>query len=1402
MTKGGNTRGGVKRCVSLAFALCVALTGVLPLGITAVSAAEAGLGYLNGDGVINGTDGYEMEKRSGNNLAVSEVESAYFAYSADISYIDGNTVSLMFGAESTDAGSIGNGTDNTFFGAELSRDVTAGADKAVLRLKMFQDGNGSIGEVIHQQTVATDVDTTQPVSFQVVVTAKKELEFYVNGSKADVTIDPDDLARFQGAYAGGYLGLVTFDTEARFSNVTLVNNGAAVTDGFRTNLPGLTFINGTWNRTEAGLYSNGNDVFAMSDARVKNFILEATVTIEGKAAAGLVFRAASKETPKDSGTYIANIHIDRNCGRMFTFGTGAGDIGAAYFLPDTAKGTYQMKVVAVGNKINYYVDDVLASSVTHDQFAEGYLGLMTYGGSVTYQDVMYTDLGDAATAPVLSGLEVTGGSMALTPAFDPDVSSYTYFAGMADSIAVKPSAAAGTTLTISASGPEGTILEATAVESGEEKEIPLQIGSNTVCIFAEKDGVSMGITLAVTKKSSADYMAAEPYRPQFHFSPEINFMNDPNGLIYDPSNGTWHMYFQYSPQLPGMGSQTWGHAQSTDLVTWQEMPVAIPMDSLGAIFSGSAVVDEDNTSGFFTDNVPGESKLVAIYTNAGDRGQVQSIAYSKDHGVTWVKYEGNPVLDEGDRQYGGDFRDPKVWWQEDPEEEAGGIWLMVVAGGRGQLFSSHDLKEWKFEQALTFADGSDLYSECPALFPVTLEDTGETKWLYVASSDWYCVGDMVKEEGGWRFKAETGVIDSANGGASKMYAGQFYYNDGAGQDRKLMVHWLQDYSAPGTLADKRWNGVQSLPRVTGLKMIDGTYHMTAYPAEEIDAYRSDVIFSTENQTVDADTPNILAGAAGQYYDIEAVFTPGTATEFGFKLRTGNGQETVVKYNTETEQLVLDKSKSGPCNTDSFSWTLHPMEDGKIQIRILMDNSVVEVFGNYGDADMADLCFPDPDSIGMEFFAVGGDVTIDQMNIWQMKSMYTGDGETGTEPMFLALSAPAIADPGETFTVRASILPMTAADKTVTWDIDRRLTVVEQTDTYVVLKSGREGEFTIGATSNTGGLTKEITVKVEQRVFHTNVADWVSKGGSWYKTGDGLQGDNAGSGDCFYLSRNILPDTPFTLEADVKTLEGQAASLVFGIENFDNPGASWYCFNIESTSGKLFKNVGGAEVIRQDYNLTPAQQESRAFHMQLTYDGRAFVAYLDGTEVARISDSAYQGGYIGLLTYRSNSVFNNVILTLDEEITAVPPLADIEVQLGSDVTLADITASLPVQVTVETASGIRLLADVTAWDTSEVDLTQAGTTQITGAVEGTRIPAVIRVVVTAAEPEPVKGDLTKDGQVNIEDVMAACKILARKTAGADPTDEEVARGDVTGDGNVTIEDVMGICKIIAQANAIR
>ena len=1273
----------------------------------------------------NPTDG-------GNNTLPSTTAYAdSFEYSADVKLIEGNAATLVFGYDME---------TNRFHGLDM-RQI---GDQVRLASFVNNDPTLTNGNMAFQDIMVPNTNmTTDFINVRMVMTKEHVLTIYINDKQAHVHDFGSGIP-----YQPGNLGLLTWQAQAQFKNLKGTANIDTPEDesNFNTNLGDLDYLSGSWVKTEDGLVATGSgDNFAMSKIQAENFIFEATITDNNpdlwEHAASLVFRVQDPEKPAD-GSYVFNIW--QNVGsRLFRF-PGGTDITARYPMGDPAPTTCHIKVVAIGNKINCYIDDVLVHAGTDDEYSGGYLGLLNFNGNFTFQDVYYTPIEDDTT-PALTGLEIDGEDLVLSPEFDPSIVNYNLYAGRNnETITVTPTAEEGTSLTISAVGPDGVVLEEKAIASGEGQEISLPVGDTTITIMATKGDVSMGTVIKANRKSDGTYMAAEPYRPQFHYTAENGCLDDPNGLVYDPSNGTWHMYYQFNLVYPGF--YNWGHAQSTDLVHWQEMPIAIAPDELGTIFSGSAVVDDKNTSGFFTDNKPGESKLVAFYTyHAGPVGQVIATAYSKDHGVTWNKYDGNPVIDESHRIYGADFRDPKVWWQEDPEEPAGGIWLMVVAGGRGRLFSSHDLKTWKDEQAFVHdaGSGNDIWSECPTMFPMTVEGTDEEKWVYVGASDVFAVGDLKKTEDGWRFVNVTDFIQTGAGGASSLYAGQHYFNDGAGKDRKIMVHWIQEWNPFGNYGPdgKRWNAIQSIPRETGLKIIDDQYHLTAYPVEEIDANRGDVIFSTENTVVDENTPNILADTTGQYYDVEATFTPGTAKEFGFKLRTGNGQETVVKYNTETDKLLLDFSQSGPAARSNLEWTLHPMENGKVQLRILVDTSVIEVFGNYGDADIADAYYPDPDSIGMEFFTVGGDVAIDEMNIWQMKSMYTEDGESGTEPMFLSLKAPEIAEPGEEFTVQSTILPLSATDKSVTWEIPEGLTVVEEADTYVVLKSDIEGDYTIKATSNTGALEEEITVKVAKKVFNTNLTNLkLANGvGSWVKGPEGMEGRNEGVGDSYYLSENILPNVPFTYEADVKNTSGQYASLVFGIQDLDNPAATWYCFNLSKDlgHGRIFKNVAGqGEVITQPYQLTEEQRNQESFHMKVVYDDLdndgtfEFVAYLDDVEVARMQDPDYNGGYIGLLTYRANATFNNVYLTLEDEIVAVSPMDDINVQLGSDVTIEDIEATLPAQVTVEMESGAKILANVTAWDTSKVDLTQAGTYEITGTVEGTDIPAIIKVVVQA------------------------------------------------------------------------
>src|SRR5688500_10979187 len=202
----------------------------------------------------------------------------------------------------------------------------------------------------------------------------------------------------------------------------------------------------------------------------------------------------------------------------------------------------------------------------------------------------------------------------------------------------------------------------------------------------------------------------EPFRPQFHFTPAKNWMNDPNGMVF--YDGEYHLFYQYNPFGDKWGHMSWGHAVSRDLVHWEQLPVAIPEADGEMVFSGSAVVDRENTTGFGTKRNPA---MVAIYTAARPGSQAQALAYSTDRGRTWTRYAGNPVVDVGS----GEFRDPKVFWYA-PERK----WVMVVVKAlehRVQLYSSPDLKQWTHMSDFGPANAVGGAWECPDLFPLAVD---------------------------------------------------------------------------------------------------------------------------------------------------------------------------------------------------------------------------------------------------------------------------------------------------------------------------------------------------------------------------------------------------------------------------------------------------------------------------------------------------------------------------------------------------------------------------------------------------------------------------------------------------------------------------------------------------------
>ncbi|HTG68533.1 MAG TPA: glycoside hydrolase family 32 protein, partial [Candidatus Udaeobacter sp.] len=258
----------------------------------------------------------------------------------------------------------------------------------------------------------------------------------------------------------------------------------------------------------------------------------------------------------------------------------------------------------------------------------------------------------------------------------------------------------------------------------------------------------------------------EPYRPQFHFTPVQNWMNDPNGLVY--FEGEYHLFYQYNPYGNTWGNMSWGHAVSKDLVHWNHLPVALEPDRLGMIFSGTAVVDEHNTSGFFKGKSGG---MVAIYTSAGETQQ-QSIAYSADNGRTWMKYEGNPVLPNPGIK---DFRDPKVFWHDKTQR-----WIMAISAGDKVLFyASSDLKAWTYlsEFGAKAGDHSGVW-EVPELFELPVDgDPSHTKWI---------------------LKVDINPGEKNQGSRGQYFIGQFdgtnFVNDNP-SDKVLWVDYGKDFYA-------------------------------------------------------------------------------------------------------------------------------------------------------------------------------------------------------------------------------------------------------------------------------------------------------------------------------------------------------------------------------------------------------------------------------------------------------------------------------------------------------------------------------------------------------------------------------------------------------------------------------
>jgi sucrose-6-phosphate hydrolase SacC (GH32 family) len=438
----------------------------------------------------------------------------------------------------------------------------------------------------------------------------------------------------------------------------------------------------------------------------------------------------------------------------------------------------------------------------------------------------------------------------------------------------------------------------------------------------------------------------EPRRPQFHFTARRGWLNDPNGLVF--YQGEYHLFYHHNPDGWNWGNMHWGHAVSTNLVHWRELPIALYPDQHGTMYSGSAVVDWENSGGFQTGSEPA---MVAIFTAAG-RPFTQGLAASNDRGRTWTKYEKNPVLGHIVHEN----RDPKVFWYA-PQQK----WVMALYLDHNDfaLFSSRNLKQWEKLSDLKIPD--DI--ECPEFFELAVDgNANDSRWIFYGANGRYLIGRF----DGKHFAVESGPHSLQHGNC--WYASQTF-ND-VPDGRRILLPWgrMTERDVPFHQG-MPFNQMMGLPVELALKTTDEGLRLRANPIRELASLRGKSHDIQAREIRPGDNP--LAGVTGELFDITAEITLGNASEISFQLRG-----VPVVYDVKKQELTCARRTAA----------LKP-ENGKIHLRLLVDRTAIDIFGNHGAAYLPIGIALPPENRKLELAVKGGNATIHSLQVFELKSAW-------------------------------------------------------------------------------------------------------------------------------------------------------------------------------------------------------------------------------------------------------------------------------------------------------------------------------------------------------------------------------------------------------------------------------